>query len=296
MALRDEIREQRKSLKGKGARAYLQWFMDYQLLTTAIIVFAAALIIYLVYTMVTAKASAFGVMFINAAVEDDQSDTLEADFMEYAEIDSSQFEAYMDLNESHSISDSETTMDMYSTQAIFTRLAAGQIDVLIADPYMFSQYAGYGYFLDVTEVLDEATLEEFDGLLYYVERSVLEEDSSEEEEDAADEADAGGEEAEDSAEEEDGLVSLDELEEQEESAWSYQYDEDLVESYSIDNYVLPDPDEMEDPVAVGIVVNSSPYLQEHHNYDYYACILGFVANTEAVEYCQLFFDYLFENG
>ena len=299
MAMRDEIREQKKLLKGKGAKAYLQWFKDYQLLPTVIIVFAAVMVIYLVVTMVTAKDSVFGVMFINASVADDQSDILEEDFMAYAGIDESRYEVYMDLSESHSISESETTMDMYSTQAIFTRLAAGQIDVVAADPYMFAQYAGYGYFVELTEVLDEETLSEFDGLLYYVERSVLEEGGSADgetasEEDASEEtaAAAGDEE---SGEEDDGLVSLDEIQESEETAWTYQNDEELVASYSIDSYVLPDPADMEDPVAVGVVVNGSPYLKENHNYDDYVCLLGFV-NGSDTEYCRLFFDYLFENS
>ena len=288
MAMRDEIREQRAKLKGKSLKEKFLWFKEYDMIPTIVIVLSVIFVVYLVVTMVTARDSAFGVMFINANLSDNQAELLEEDFMEYAGIDSGKYEVYMDLDESHSISDEETTMDMYSTQVIMTRLAAGQADVMIADAYMFDKYVYYGYFYDLTTVLDEETLEEFSDHIYWADQALIDEET-----DAADNGETAEEEEEE--EEEDTTVSLDDIEEAENSALYYIDDEDIYDSIRIENFVMPDPSTMEDPVAVGIVVNSSPYILENGNYDDIVCLYGILANVEDPTYAVMFFDYLFEN-
>ena len=251
MAMRDEIRQQRKRLKGRGIKAHIKWFIDYQLVTTIVVIIAVVFVGSIIYTSVTAKDSVFGVMFVNAVLSDDQEALLEEDFMEYAGIDTKKYEVFMDLSETLT-DEYQTTYDVYSSSIIATRIGAGQIDVMVADYEVFANYAGLEYFLDLGEVLDSETLEEYSGLLYYVDAALF--DAEEDEE-----TDSGEESGED-----------------------------------VKEFVLPDPSAMEDPVPVGIVVNDAPYIAENGNYTD-ACILGFLAGTEAEDYCVLFLEYLFEN-
>lgn len=269
MAMRDEIRQQRKRLKGKGIKAYIKWFIDYQLVTTIVIVIAVIFVISIIYTSVTAKESVFGVMFVNAVLSDDQEEILAEDFMEYAGIDSKQYEVYMDLSETLT-DEYQTTYDVYSSSIIATRIGAGQVDVMVADYEVFANYAAGEYFLNLSEVLDAETLETYSALLYYVDAALFGAEEDEETEDAQE--DASGDDAEQAGEGGDADAAEDEAQE----------------------FVLPDPSAMEDPVPVGIVVTDAPYIAENGNYTD-ACVLGFLASTEAEDYCTLFLEYLFEN-
>ena len=53
MAINDEIREQRKKLKGKGIRAHLAWFWEYEKVPTLITVLVGGLVISLIYHYAT---------------------------------------------------------------------------------------------------------------------------------------------------------------------------------------------------------------------------------------------------
>lgn len=254
MALRDEIRQQRQSLKGKGAKAYLDWFLEYNLAPTIGIVAAVIVVVCFLYVVLTGEEAAFGVMFINAVAGDGQSAALAEDFAAYSGLDLD--DLYLDLDEIYSTDEDDMSAAYYTAQSIIASVAAGEIDVLIADPEIFTLFAEESYFLDLTQVLDEEVLEEFSDCLYYVDLA------------ASEDASSGGDSEEAAADSEvSGLIG---------------------------SYALPDPAGMEDPAAVGIVVNDSPYLQEQGNYDYYVCILGFVGNTDNPGLCAMFLDYLFE--
>lgn len=257
MALRDEIREQRQSLKGKGRKAYLDWFLEYNLAPTIGIAAAVICVVCFLYVVLTGEEAAFGVMFINAVAEDGQSSALAGDFAAYSGGLLDEDDLYLDLDEIYAADEDDMSAAYYTAQSIVASVAAGEIDVLLADPEIFTLFAEENYFLELTEVLDEETLEKFSDCLYYVDRAASEDTAS---------SDTDGEEV----------------------------AEDSEVSSLIGSLVLPDPAEMEEPAAVGIVVNDSPYLQEHGNYDYYVCVLGFVGNTDNTGICAMFLDYLFE--
>ena len=256
MALRDEIREQRQSLRGKGRKAYLDWFLEYNLAPTIGIAAVVICVVCFLYVVLTGKEAAFGVMFINAVAEDGQSAALAEDFAAYSGGLLDEDDLYLDLDEIYSADESDMSAAYYTAQSIIAGVAAGEIDVLIADPEIFTLFAEESYFLDLTQVLGEENLEEFSDCLYYVDRA------------SSDGASSGAD--------------------------SEEAEENSRKSVLIGEYVLPDPAGMEEPAAVGIVVNDSPYLQEHGNYNYCVCILGFVGNTDNTEYCELFFNFLFE--
>ena len=53
MAINDEIREQRKKLKGKGVKAHLAWFWEYEKIPTLAVLCVGAIVISLIYHYVT---------------------------------------------------------------------------------------------------------------------------------------------------------------------------------------------------------------------------------------------------
>ncbi len=275
MAMNDEIREQRKKLKGKGIKAHLAWFWEYEKIPTIVVLAAAAIVISLIYHYMTYKPYAFGTLFLNASIQDDQQETLAADFLNYAGLDSSKEDVFADLMESLTPGDNTSSQyDIYSVQKIMAETAAKQIDTAVMDAWYFRQYAYNGEFLDLTTVLDSETLAKYEGRIFYIDQAEAERQQ----------------EANDTVSTEDSeAANAEDYDEQ-----SQKSQEEAESWESLDGFELPDPEQMEKPVAVGIWCNDASYIQENGNYDHTACIFGIVANTEHPEICKLFLEYLYE--
>ena len=271
MAMNDEIREQRKKLKGKGIKAHFSWFWEYEKVPALIVVLVGGLVISLIYHYATYKPYVFGAMFLNASVQDTQSEDLSADFMEYAGIDAKESDVFTDLSEILTLGNNlSSEYDMYSTQKIMAQTAAGQIDVAVMDAWYFDHYAYNGEFKDLREVLDEDTMKKYEDRIYYIDRTkaVAMQDAQDNKE-GTDTAGA------DSANGED--------------------DEETARAFEKkDGFVNPDPADMEDPLPVGIICTDAPYIEKNGNYPDTVCIYGIVANTKHPETCQQFLEYLFE--
>lgn len=269
MAISDEIREQRKLLKGKGVKAHIAWFWEYERWPTILILVAAAVVISLIYHYATYKPYAFGVMFLNAYVQEDRSDELAEEFMEYAGMDSSSSEILVDLSESVTPGGNYSSeYEMYTVQKVMVEMAANQLDAMVMDAWYFDNYAGQGAFKDLREVLDEETLEKYKDKIYYYDAALLEDDEDALEE-AVEDTDTTQEEAETETEE-------------------------AVNSELLANFTLPDPEEMEDPVPVGIWCNEASCIKNNGYYDNTACILGAISSGNHLESFQQFLEYLFE--
>lgn len=271
MAMSDEIREQRKSLKGKGIKAHIAWFWEYERWPTLIVLVVAGIVISLIYHYATNKPYAFGILFMNAYVQEDTSEELGADFMEYAGIDSAANDVLVDLNESATPGGNYSSeYEMYTIQKIMVEIAANQVDAMVADAWYFDNYAYQGCFADLREVLDEETLERYKDKIYYIDRAEQERRDAE---DTLSEVTEGLE-----ADADDGEAVT----------------EEAVASELLENFALPDPSGMEDPIPVGIWCNEAAYIRENGYYDSTACILGAVASGEHPESFQQFLEYLFE--
>lgn len=284
MALNEEIREQRKKLKGKGVKAHLQWFWDYEKLPTLLIGIAAAVLIALIVQWATYKSYAFGVMFLNAdATAEDQDAALSSGFMDYAGIDSSQYQIFTDLDEKLRVWERTTDQSfMYTQQKIMAEMAANQIDAVIMDPECFAYYLPNETLTDLRDSISDATLTKLEGKIYYVDRSELERAEQEEENPEAAVT-------EDTSAATDSTMTYGEWEAEQEKR-----SEEIQNAESVENFTLPDPSTMEDPVPVGILVNDSPYLQANHNFDQTAAIFGVISGGDHPEYCEAFLEYLYE--
>lgn len=280
MALNEEIRRQRKKLKGKGIKAHLQWFWDYEKVPTLLVAVAAAVAVSLIVNWVTYRPDTFGVLFINAAVTDpEQEENLSADFMDYAGIDAEQYDVFTDLSENIPLENSTADQSaMLSQEKILAELSAGEIDMAVMDLVNFNSYLASGMFTDLADTLDAELLDRYGSRIYYVDRPVLKEMEERRDAKADEEMSAASD-----------TVSYDEWQRQQE-----EQTEALKEAESSDRFELPDSSSMEDPVAVGIMVNDAPYFQQHHSYDGTVAVLGITGSGKHPEYCGAFLEYLYE--
>lgn len=171
MSLKDEIREQRKSLKGAGFKKQASWFITYygwaSLLCVALLVFSVLFI----RRILTSKEKILSIMMINSNSlelfsDTDAGDIISRGFEEYIGTDTDRYFVQTDMNESLAVSDNT---DYQTAEMIFALSASGQLDIMTADPAVFEHYAKAQFFEDLREHLTESEFSRYreQGLLFY---------------------------------------------------------------------------------------------------------------------------------
>ncbi len=155
MPVIDDIKESARSLKGKPFKYKLEYFVQYYGWMTVGIIATVAIVVSVIVTIVTAKDSAFGVLFVNAYNTPDG----EA-FMEYADIDSDNYEITQDNSNFMNLAPDSYNPNTYSTaQKILAVVAAHSADVMIADESVFEYYLRSELYADLREYFSSETLD-----------------------------------------------------------------------------------------------------------------------------------------
>ena len=162
-SLRDEIRQERlKALEGKSKAYRIRYYVYYYKWYVIGAVAAFIFIFSLIRAVVTNKESVLGIAVINGVYG--------ADYDSMAE----EFGRTLDLDDKHKIyidpdftisTDAESGFDMQSEEKLFVRMAAGQLDIIMAPETVFKNLASMGYVTDLGNVLDENELEGYDILI-----------------------------------------------------------------------------------------------------------------------------------
>lgn len=267
MALSDEIREERKKLKGKGAKAYWEYFWEYYKLPAAGIIFGIIFVVSMGKAILTSKETGFSTMFINCAMTEyamynDSLAALSEDYAAYAGIDTKEYSVNLDLSEYLTLGLPGSEQDYATLMKVTTQQAAHELDVIVADAFYFWYYARNNMFLDLREVYTEEELAAMPGEIYYMDQAEMRERLQ------AYEADP-----------------------------SYMEDfpttEEAAAFENPDTFVLPDPSEMREPCPYGIVVSDAPFIEKEGFYPGSVSVLGIVAGTERIEAARSFLSYMY---
>lgn len=266
MAIRDEIRHQRKRLKGKGWKAYVSYFFTYYTWYVVGGIAAIAFVASLLGSVLNKKDQALGVILMNAQLtslgSDDYGTDMETAYAAYAGIDTGTYDVVIDTSAYQTPGRVQDEYDLSTSQKLSVQAAASTLDGVVADASNFYFYSCSLAFNDLRDVLTEEQLEQYADRIYYI--------------DMAD-VDAYQEEVK-SAASTDGVMTAEEGE-------AYE---------ALDTWTLPDPDTMSEPTPVGIMVTDSPVLQSAGIYPDVAVIYGFVQNSQQVDNAVLFLEYLLQ--
>jgi hypothetical protein len=217
------------------------------------------------------------------------------DFAGYAGIDTSSYNVLIDTNQTLSTS-SYNTYDVSTQERIMAITAAGDLDVMIADQSVFEQYARNSYMTDLRDLMSEDELKKYDGYIYYVDGAILKaiEDGTYEQassENTADNESQGSQD--DPSVAGSNSAATDETISDEEI--SYMLGISSPSSIvSEDDFVLPDPDSMEDPVPVGIILSDTAFMQSTNTYAGSVPIFGIIGNSSRTDLAIKFLEYLNE--
>lgn len=165
-SMHDEIREQNAKLKDAPFREKLDYFRDYYLKTTIVAVVVIVFVAYLAYTMLTAPSdTAFAAFFFNDTGDSSNTELIDG-FIEYMNIDTGEHDAYIDATMNLDLSGAE--YDAYiSLEKSMAVISTGELDVITGDTATMDYFAKGECLHDITTVLPDDLLAQFEDRLYY---------------------------------------------------------------------------------------------------------------------------------
>ena len=263
MSVNEDIREQRKKLKGQGFKAKWDYFWEYYKIHTLVAVFVVILLVMLIHDISNNKPYGFYAAAINSAASGAQ-DILEKEFTDYSGIDTTNQLCYIDTTLVYNL-DLIDEVTIATSQKIMATMAASDLDVMIADDKLFTHYANQESFLDLRTVLSEDELKGLEDRLFYVDQGYLDYLNSDEYQ---------------------NYVSTGEFDPANEYAV-------MADKYNKD-FTMPntDPTKMQSPVPVGIRVDDSKALSESGAYANATPFAGIIINTTRPDISVSFLHFL----
>lgn len=254
MAVMDEFKEERATIKNGSFKQKLAYFWDYYKWHTIGVIAAFLFIGSLVFNVLTRKDDVFYAAVLNSfcyPLEDGLTpdDSFANAFMEYAGIDPGTekvtFDTSMQIN--------FTTIDDYSMSSmekLAAYLSAAQLDVIIAGDELFEHYANEETFLDLRNTLTPEQIAIYEPCFYYVDAPVV--------------------------------------------TRVMEAARNLDSTSNIKIPDPSRPDLMEDPIPVGIYIDDAErFFSSYYVSDGDRTVMGFLLNSQHMDTSLVFLEYLF---
>jgi len=253
----DEIREQQQKTRDMTPKGKLQYFWDYYKVHTIAGIFILIMAVTLIHDIVTAKDFIFYGIMVNSFQLD--SEALENSFAEYAGLDLEEYDCYIDTSTSLSL----TTYDQYNmatVQKIMAQMQGGDLDVLVFDSEIFNNYSLNGMFMDLRTVMTGEELEKYKDQLYYVDYAELVRESQKE-------------------------LDADELM------------EPVEVDVEADTLLHRHPEDMEDPMPIGVFLTDSPFIKQTGSYhSSLQPVFGIVSTCKRTDTAMRYLDFLWDDS
>lgn len=315
MALRDELQKEKKKLSRLSFGGKLQYIFDYYKFWILGVVVLIGLVWSVGSTILHNKPTGFYAMLLNAGGTDlsgQADEAAGAAFAEAAGLDDGKYKIIVDTSATFNPND-QSQFSMAQNAKIAALYQSHDIDVMVADPGVFTYYALNGSFVDLRDVLDDETLAAYEaaGQVYYIDQHLQElldqTDYGELEEMSlgADETIANS----DTLRKSD--VSTDANAETSAAAGAETRDDASTTSETLDemsafaanlmglatvqpreDFVMPDPAKMQKPIPVGIVLSDAAWLEENALYQKTTPIFGFAVKSERQDAAKSFLEFV----
>lgn len=245
MAVRDEVRAERAKMKDKSFVEKAAYFWEYYKIHTIVVLVILVLAISIGRSVLGNHPDALNAVFVNSYGTDDKAgDVLVKRVAKTAGISLSGEDVNIDLFRDLTLGGPLNQTDFGTASRVAAQMQDHGLDVMVLDPWYFTYYTNQTTFMDLGDILTEKELKELEGKLYYVDLTELKKLQKE--------------------------MSKADYEAKRES------EEEVRKAELRENYKLPDPKEMDDPVPVGVVLSQSAFLTKYHFYEGVDPILGFV--------------------
>ncbi|MGN0376123.1 MAG: hypothetical protein ACI4ED_00655 [Suilimivivens sp.] len=260
--VQDEIRQQHMKTKDMSLKEKLSYFWYYYKVHTFVIIIAVIAVCSYIYTMATAKDYIFYEIMLNSSQLN--GDVLEASFGEYAGLDLENYECFIDTLSTLSYQ-SQSGYDMATFQKIIALIQSKDLDAMVLDAEVFYNFSFNGMMMDLRNVLSEEELARYEGNIYYIDYAEIRK-----------------------AEEEEDTASLTQEDEDRNQA--------TLEEISAEAETHKHPENMEEPVPVGIFADNAPLVQKTGCYNGLVPIYGIVITSQRTDTAKKYLDYIFDEN
>lgn len=263
--VRDEIRQQQLKTKEMTLKGKLQYFWDYYKIHTLAGILILVFIVTFVHDIAASKESVFcAYMFHSSQVS---GESLSNSFAEYAGLDTEKYDCLIDTTLNISLR-TFTQYDMAASQKLAALVQAGDLDAAMMDSDVFYNHALSGMFVDLRTILSDEALSKYSDLFYYVDRTEVlraDEDS----------------------------YYVDDVQEKEAVNLS---DEEVFEELYEKAQVHRHPENMKEPVPVGIYMENSPFAQKTGAYQQSVPIFGIISTSERTDTGMKYLEFLWDEN
>ena len=178
MSLRDDLKKEKKKLSRLSFGEKLQYIFDYYKFWILGVVVLVGLVWSVGSTILHNKPTGFYAMLLNAGGQDlsgQADEAAGAAFAEAAGLDDTKQKILVDTSATFNPND-QSQFSMAQNAKIAALYQTHEIDVMVADPGVFTYYALNGSFVDLRDVLDDETLAGYKaaGQVYYIDQRLQE--------------------------------------------------------------------------------------------------------------------------
>ncbi len=178
MAAMDEFRAEREAIKHGTWKQKLGYFWDYYKWHTIIIGIVVCAIISITYNIITQKDKALSGILLNAYEYDMENPetNLVDEFIELANIDTSEYEVILNTGLSYLPEDAEggSSYNYSTSQVITAQSGAGELDFVAGPHSSIKDWAYKGLFLDLRKILTDEQLKVFEPYFLYIDEGIIE--------------------------------------------------------------------------------------------------------------------------
>ena len=172
MTTSEAIAHQLKQLKGKPLKEKLEHIITYFWGPILGVLAVIVLGIFLIVHFSTRKVDALNVFCLNSFIKTEEAKKITEDFADFAGIDTDQYAVW--LNTGMVVSDLTPTETYEAIQTLSARVAAGAVDILVADMDAFGIFLYQDYFCDLSQILTPAQQARLKDYIIYVDRTYME--------------------------------------------------------------------------------------------------------------------------
>lgn len=260
--VQDEIRQQRQKLKGRPFKEKLQYFWYYYKIHTIVVIAVIFFGITLIRDITSAKDYIFYGVMLNAVQLSEEG--MENAFSEYAGLDTDTYECFIDTSSTLSYR-TATQYDMATSQKLIALVQTKDLDAAVFDSEVYNNYANNGLFMDLSTVFTAQELQKYEDYLYYIDKAEV-----------------------DRADEDTDYVNENLISSAESAVLS---DEDVLKEAETHRR----PEDMEQPVPVGIFIEDSPFVQKSKAYDVLKPVYGISATTTRLDISKKYLEFLWDD-
>lgn len=259
--VQDEIREQQQKLHGKSLKEKFQYFWDYYRVHTLVSIVVIILLFSLIHDIRSAKDYIFYGLMLNAI--NLSGDSMESAFGEYAGLDLETYECFIDTDSTLSYR-TTSQYDMATSQRLIALIQTKDLDALVLDSEVFNNYANNEMLIDLTMFYTPDELQKYEDYLYYVDKAQI--DRANADPDYVNEALISVAES--------GTLTTDDIQKE---AETHRH-----------------PENMENPIPVGIFLGDSPFVKKTGAYDILIPVFGISPTTTRPDIAKQYLEFLWD--